>query len=109
MAIKDSGKRLEYASGMMRDISEGKPLYSLIRKGPMYERWTKHLTDGAAKYGKNNWMLANSAEELERFYDSASRHFEQWLRGDEDEDHAAAVFFNINCAEHLKLRLKQKP
>jgi hypothetical protein len=49
-------------------------------------------------------MKAQSVEELERFRMSAARHFEQWLRGDTDEDHAAAVFFNINGAEYTRSR-----
>jgi hypothetical protein len=43
--------------------------------------------------------------EYERFQESAARHFEQWLEGENDEDHAAAVFFNINGAEYVKAKL----
>ena len=103
-AIKDSGKREQYSGGMVRDTAEGKTDYLLTRDGPMYERWAEHLTNGAKKYAKRNWMLATGNAELERARESATRHFEQWLRGDNDEDHAAAVFFNINEAEYIKLR-----
>lgn len=102
--VKDSGKREEYASGMVRDVQDDKPMVRLIRSGPMFMRWAVHLTKGAAKYGRDNWTLANSDEELERFKDSAARHFEQWLNGEQDEDHAAAVFFNINAAEYVEAR-----
>ena len=91
---------------MVRDTSEGKIDYLLVRDGPMYKRWVVHLTQGAKKYTKRNWMLANGVEELERFKESAIRHFEQWLEGKTDEDHASAVFFNINAFEYLKRKLK---
>jgi hypothetical protein len=106
--IKDSGKRKEFKCGMVRDTSEEKIDYLLIRDGVMYKRWAIHLNKGAKKYAKRNWMLANGQEELERFKESACRHFEQWLNGDIDEDHAAAVFFNINGVEYVKNKLNEK-
>lgn len=111
--IKDSGKREEYASGMRRDVQEDKTLFSLPLNGPMFERWAEHLTKGAKKYGVNNWMLAGSNPEsadaeLERFRESAIRHFIQWFKGERDEDHAAAVFFNINCSEYVSNRIKER-
>ncbi len=102
--IKDSGERQKFPTGMQRDITETKIDYLLIHDGPMYERWAIHLTNGAKKYDKRNWMKASTEEEYQRFRESAARHFEQWLRGDTDEDHAAAVFFNINGAEYTYTR-----
>ena len=102
---KDSGQRLVFDSGMQRDVTEGKVNYLLTRDGPMYERWAELLQRGAEKYDEGNWMKAQGEAELERFRESALRHFEAWLRGDSDEDHAAAVFFNINGAEYVKERV----
>lgn len=99
--VKDSGQRQSFDSGMVRDVTEGKIRYDLIFDGPMLERWAKHLTLGAKKYEARNWMKASSIDEADRFIESAVRHFVAWLRGDEDEDHAAAVFFNINGFEHV--------
>lgn len=104
--IKDSGQRKEFASGMVRDTTESKIDYTLIFDGPMLERWALHMTKGAAKYSKANWMLAAGQEELDRFKESALRHFIQWFRGDTDEDHASAVFFNINGACYVQDKLK---
>lgn len=103
--IKDSGARQEFDSGMVRDTEEGKTDYALITDGPMFERWAVHLTKGAVKYAARNWMKASSVAELVRFRASAFRHFMQWFFGAWDEDHAAAVYFNINGAEYVKLRL----
>lgn len=98
--VKDSGKRETYDSGMVRDTDEGKVRYDLALDGPMFDRWAEHLTKGAKKYKPRNWMKASGQEELERFRQSALRHFLQWYRGEVDEDHASAVFFNINGAEY---------
>lgn len=103
--VKDSGDRQQFASGMVRDVTEGKVDYTLCLDGPMFKRLGAHLTKGAKKYAKRNWMQANGTKELERFRESALRHFLQWLDGDIDEDHAAAVFFNINGAEYVKQRM----
>lgn len=110
---KDSGKRQEYASGMRRDLQDGKPDFSLLLAEIPYDeqmltRWAALMTRGAEKYGRRNWQMANSTEELERFKASAFRHFVQWISGEDDEDHAAAVFFNINAAEYVKVVMEKE-
>lgn len=107
---KDSGKRQEYDSGMRRDTQEGKPDFTLLVTDLPYDeqlltRWAELMARGAEKYGRNNWQLANSEDELARFKASAFRHFMQWLTGEDDEDHAVAVLFNINAAEYVKHKL----
>ena len=102
--LKDSGERLQFDSGMVRDVTTNKIDYSLALDGPMFERLAVHLTKGAQKYSKRNWMQASGEAELERFRESAVRHFVQWLHNEADEDHAAAVFFNINGYEFVKGR-----
>lgn len=103
---KDSGKRKEFSSGMRRDIDDGKPRYDLIvplgTRQSMLKRWALLMERGMAKYGYRNWEKANSEEELVRFKASAFRHFMQWFSEEIDEDHAAAVMFNIQAYEHLK-------
>ena len=105
--VKDSGKREEFSSGMVRDTSENKTLWHLVGDGPMLKRWAIHLTSGAKKYVARNWMKASGEAEYERFRESAFRHFMQWYNGDRDEDHGAAVFFNINGAEYVRGKLEE--
>lgn len=100
--VKDSGERRQFASGMVRDTDAGKTLWHLVASGPMLQRWAVHLTKGAEKYSENNWMKAEGEAEFNRFRASAFRHFMQWFLGDRDEDHAAAVMFNINGAEYVR-------
>jgi hypothetical protein len=107
--IKDSGVREEFTSGMQRDTASGKPDFELVFNGPMLERWAEHLTKGQAKYpdpepGVANWTRAAGILEQIRFRKSAARHFLQWMRGDTDEDHASAVFFNINGYEYVRAK-----
>lgn len=95
---KDSGKRVSFNSGFQRDVNNGKPRYDLIPH-EMLTRLAELMARGAEKYNANNWRLATTEEEIQRFKESAYRHFIQWFRGDTDEDHAAAVQFNINAYE----------
>ncbi len=108
---KDSGVRQEYDSGMRRDLQEGKPRFDLLIPADIpYDesllyRWAMLMERGMSKYGYRNWEKANSEEEYIRFKSSAMRHFMQWFSGEVDEDHAAAVMFNINAAEYLKWKI----
>lgn len=104
---KDSGKRQVYSTGMNRDIQEGKPRFDLVDLA-MLERWAGLMERGAQKYKEDNWRKAKTEEELRRFKASAFRHFIQWFRDEEDEDHAAAVYFNIAGAEMVKEKLNGK-
>lgn len=99
--IKTDDKRIEFDSGMVRSPSADRVDYTLIRSGPMFHRWAVHLTNGAKHYGRDNWQKAQGLDELRRFQESAARHFEQWLRMERDEDHAAAIFFNVNGVEYV--------
>lgn len=112
--VKDFGARQEFEGGMVRDTTEGKTNFLNVFFGPMLTRWAEHLTKGRKKYpdvspGVPNWTLAQGVEEYLRAKESATRHFFQWLRGDRDEDHAAAVYFNINLAEYVLERLEIDP
>lgn len=112
---KDSGSRAEFPSGMVRDTQEGKPRFDLIfPEGVPYQeqmltRFAELMARGAVKYDERNWEKASTAEELGRARSSALRHMIQWYLGEGDEDHAAAVMFNIMAAEYVQYRLEQVP
>ena len=98
-AIK-TRKVIESPSGVRRDTDDGKVNVALVYDGPMLLRWAWLLTKGVTARGKRNWMQAYAQEDFDRFRESAARHFQQWMDGQTDEDHAAAVIFNINGAEY---------
>jgi hypothetical protein len=111
--IKDSGERMTFASGSMRDPSTGKIKWSRILFGPMARRWAQHLTTAEAKYpdpkpGFPNFMLIETEEELVRYKESALRHFMSWFHDEVDEDHASATFFNMNGVEIIKDKRKAR-
>lgn len=108
---KDSGAREEYPSGMRRDTQDGKARWDLLfvpgvpyDQQPLY-RVAELMRRGAEKYGDNNWVLADSEEELARFKASAARHFAQWMAGETDEDHGAATWYNIQAVMVLEWKL----
>jgi len=103
--IKDSGRHEVFVTGMNRDTEAGKLDYTLIYDGPMLKRWTAHLTKGAVKYEPRNWLKAATQEELGRYRRSLARHYHDYMAGLVDEDHAAAIFFNVNGVEYVKERL----
>lgn len=102
---KDSGKREEFSTGMVRDTQNDKPRYDLIDRA-FLKRWAELMARGAKKYGEENWRKAATEEELTRFKSSAVRHLYQWLDGDISEDHAVAVAFNLAGAEMIKEKVK---
>jgi Domain of unknown function (DUF5664) len=104
---KDSGKREEFETGMVRDTQDDKPRYDLIWK-PGLKRLAELMARGSVKYGARNWEKASTVEELERFRSSANRHFEQWMLGDTDEDHMCGCIFNMFGAEFVREKLNAK-
>lgn len=105
--------RTEFATGMVRDTGSGKPRFDLITpKGLPYDqqmlyRQAMWMTRGAEHYGDRNWEKAATQEELDRFKESAFRHFMKWFFDVEDgDDNAAALHFNVDGAEYVKYRLK---
>jgi hypothetical protein len=111
---KDSGERLEYASGMLRDADTTKARFDLIipegvpYKEQLLTRFAELMMRGANKYSARNWEKANGQAELDRFKESALRHLMQWYCGEDDEDHAVAVLFNIMGYETIKYKVKNE-
>ena len=103
---KDSGKRLEFKSGMMRDVADDKPDYTLVWH-PFLLRLVQLLGRGLKKYGRDNWKKAEGKEELDRFKQSALRHLYQYLEGDKSEDHQSAVVFNIMGSMYVESKMNK--
>lgn len=102
MAGAVKGDPVTRPSGMNRESESDKVDYLLVRDGPMFRRWAELLTRAIPNRGRRNWMLAHGEDDLERFRRGAARHFEQWLANETDEDHAAALIFNVNGVEYLR-------
>lgn len=110
---KDSGERYVSDSGYQRDTQSGKPRFDLLLANEvpygeqMLTRLASLLARGADKYSERNWEKADSTTDLERFRSSALRHLLQWMTGEIDEDHAAAVMYNIIAHESISWKLAQ--
>lgn len=53
-----------------------------------------HFEEGAKKYGEHNWQKGIP---VNRYIDSAVRHYLKWRRGDDDERHDRAFVWNLMC------------
>lgn len=88
---EDSGERRSFKTGAVRDTDINKPRYDLI---PPHALWRVAMlyARGAQKYGENNWQKGIPSQQM---LASAMRHVEAYRRGDETEDHLAAVVWNV--------------
>jgi hypothetical protein len=88
--VNDSGAREEFESGARRDTQDGKPRFGLIPTYPL-KRLAMHYTNGAVKYGENNWTKGIQSS---RTWESLERHVQAYKEGDKSEDHLAAIAWN---------------
>ena len=91
MQIKDSGKRQAFEGGAVRDVQEDKPRPDLICPH-FLRRLGLHLARGAKKYAERNWELGMPQSRAEA---SLCRHYVAYMAGQTDEDHLAAMAFNV--------------
>jgi len=93
------------ASGVNRSDPAGKPDYLLVDWG-LIERWALHMGANVESKGRDNWRQASTADDERRALQSLMRHVVAFVHGVEDEDHAAAICFNVAVA--LRARTAQR-
>ena len=109
----DPTSRVTFEGGGMRDSQNGKPRFDLLlpESIPFERQYLTRcallLAKGADHYEDRNWEKFNGPDALSRAKSSAFRHFMQWITGEEDEDHAAAVFFNVMAVEYIKEKMSE--
>lgn len=101
--IKDSGERISYPTGAVRDTNKDKIRWDLVPKECL-KRVAIHYTEGSKKYEERNWEKGIPTE---RFKESMERHMMQYLLGETDEDHLAACVFNIFGIMYNELKEKE--
>lgn len=89
--VKDSGERTHFETGAKRDLSQGRGRYDLL-PFIVLERLARHYENGASKYEDRNW---EQGIPLRSYLDSTLRHITRWSQGSNDEDHLAAVLWNV--------------
>lgn len=92
--IKDSGERTTFDTGANRDMSKGKGRLDLLPCSAILAL-ARHCEAGALKYGERN---VDKGIPQHSFIDSGLRHLFKYLRGDCDENHLVAAFWNIAWA-----------
>jgi hypothetical protein len=94
--IKDSGERDTYNSGAVRDNHEGKGRFDLISIQGLL-RLARWYELGSKKYSDRNWEKGML---ISRYVDAAFRHLVKYVAGCDDEDHLAAVAWNVFAIMH---------
>lgn len=107
--------RTEFPGGGVRDGNAGsKPRFDLLwPKGQPYElqfltEFAEWMRIGAEKYADRNWELFESKEALAHAEASLGRHYARFLINDKDEDHGAAIAFNVMCIKRIRYKLEGK-
>jgi hypothetical protein len=104
---KNNWDNIEYEGWAKRENKIWKIRYDLIpieyikRIAWLYTRW-------AEIYWVRNWEKGVSEEYIDKMKQSLWRHFIQYLDWDTDEDHLAAVCFNLFWHDFLTNKLKEK-
>lgn len=96
--IKDSGERQDFSTGSVRDTDEGKGQPSRLST-LFLRRLAIHTQNGLKKYGDRNW---EKGQPLSRYIDSMMRHLWKIQEGNTDEDHVAALGWNVMAFTHTK-------
>ena len=103
LKLKDSGFREVYTSGAQRDNRDGKGRFDLIA-GQGLLRLSRLYEAGALKYSGRNWEKGMN---ISRYVDAAFRHLTKYMMGCDDEDHLAAVAFNVFAIMHHESELPE--
>lgn len=110
----DIGRALrdQFSNGAVREPQTGRPRFDLLMPvGVPFDqqfltRLGRHMAGSLAKYPERNWEQFCDQAALDRCRASAFRHLVQWMAGETDEDHAAAVVFNLMAAEHAAAKME---
>lgn len=101
MALKDSGERVVFETGGMREPHGDRARPNLL--SPLVlRRLAEHMAEGASKYAERNW---EKGLPLSSFIDSAQRHLYDLQEGLTDEDHAVAMLWNIHGFIHTRIMI----
>ena len=92
---------------LLEAIEDVIKLIAILERGhytKAYKRLAIHYQNGAKKYDKNNWR---KGQPVSRYYDSVIRHLWSVQAGLQDEDHLAAIFWNLVAILQTKKDIKK--
>ena len=101
--MRHSDQQTDFPTGAKRDDSEGKGSPSLISP-VLLHRTGEHLRKGEEHYPRGDDNVSNWSKGMpfRRTADSLIRHIYQWLAGDDEEDHLAAIVCNAMFLMHFE-------
>lgn len=102
---KATEEKATFTTGSVRGSNKGRGRFDLISFAAL-ESLAQLLERGAELYGENNWR---KGQPLSRYLNSAARHLYQLIDSRFDEDHAAAVLFNIMAYIHTRKAIMAVP
>lgn len=79
--------------GMLREDKQNKPIFFDYLPPHVLERYGVHMLAGAKVHGSGNFLKGGYGKE--NYLDSLYRHLVALKGGEENEDHASSVLFNI--------------
>jgi len=96
--IDDSGARMEFSTGAIREPQDKKGRYDLITPFGLMRiaRWYEL---GAQKYADRNW---EKGLPFSNCLNSLFRHLVKYMAGYRDEDHLAAIAWNALALMHFE-------
>ena len=94
----DSGERTKFETGAIREIEQKIGRYDLISPIGL-RRLARWYQLGAEKYADRNWEKGLPTSGC---INSAFRHLIKYLMGMNDEDHLAAIAWNVFAVMHFE-------
>lgn len=91
LLVKDRADVVHFDTGAIRETKKNKGRFDLLPACAIL-RVAKHYETGAINHGERNW---EKGLPLHSYLDSASRHINAYLDGDNSEDHLSAIVWNI--------------
>jgi hypothetical protein len=100
--MDDNGTReVQRKDGAIRENQDGKGRPDLITPFAL-TRLAKHYENGAKKYSDRNYEKGMN---YSRYTASMFRHLIAWMKGEEEEDHLAALAWNaFSIMHHQELK-----
>ena len=94
----DHPDTIKFPTGAQRSSDADRERYDLISTVGL-RRLAETYAEGAAKYGERNWEQGFPASVV---LNHALRHLNQWLAGDDSEDHLAHAAWNVFALMHFE-------
>lgn len=102
----------EFGTGAIRDSQEGKLDFIETVSFTAFHRFVTYMTEKKKKYGAGNFKKGIPIDSYEK---SLMRHIDKYMRNkyengrdEPDEDHLAAIIFNVFGIMHEEEQLKLK-